>query len=457
MQSSKDFIRYASFFNMDRLCDWLLYACPQFASLFPRVHQENRMSVQPPASPLSIASIVLSMTCVAVGNGMMLAYVPFSLARMHAPDWAAGAAVTSIAFGGLVGCVIAGPLIRRVGHARVFSCSMALVILSALLVSLGVNPVVWVLARGIYGCSGNTNFIIAQSWLNHAASNEWRGRAMSGFYMAYVIGLGAGAWLFGQIPAEGNLGPLITIFFTALAILPIGLTRLPNPPPPAGVSVDIPMAWRNSPVALVGVLAAGGLSMVVQGFTPIYAADNQVSQQDVALLMFVMQFGLLFIQYPLGALSDRIDRRYVMLITCALIAAAGLAALAVSFASLALLMLVFAIFAGAVETVYSIANAHANDRTDPADFVPLASTMLVAWSVAATAVPLAVTALTPVFGDQTFIYAAIAVAAAYAVFVLLRLAGRTAPTIAVKEGFELMSAQVPNASPLTDPVFEERR
>ncbi|MGO4440060.1 MFS transporter [Rhizobium sp. RAF56] len=412
------------------------------------------MPSQPTTSPASIASIVLSMSCVAIGNGMMLAYVPFSLARVGAPPWTAGAAVTAIAFGGLLGCVIGGPLIRRVGHARLFSCSMALVILSALLIALGVNPILWVVARGIYGCSGNMNFIIAQSWLNHAASNDWRGKAMSGFYMTYVIGLGAGAWLFGQIPAEGNLAPLATIFFTALAILPIGLTRLPNPPPPQNVSVDIPMAWRNSPVALIGVLAAGGLSMVVQGFAPIYAAGNQIPQQDVALLMFVMQFGLLFIQYPLGALSDRIDRRYVLLITCMLICGAGIAALFVTFASLALLMLVFAIFAGAVETVYSIANAHANDRADPADFVPLASTLLVAWSVAATAVPLAVTALTPVFGDQTFIYAAMAVAAAYALFVAIRLRERAAEP-AAGEGFELMSAQIPNASTLCDPMLEE--
>ena len=206
---------------------------------------------------------------------------------------------------------------------------------------------------------------------------------------------GVGAWLFGQIPAEGNLAPILTVFFTTLAILPIGLTRLPNPPPPGKVSVDVPLVWRNSPVAFVGVLAAGGLSMAVQGFTPIYAAANSVAQGDVALLMLVMQFGLIFIQYPMGVLSDRIDRRIVLILVCILIALAGVVSLFVSFANLILLMLVFAVFAGAVETVYSIANAHANDRTAPTDFVPLASTLLMCWSIAATIVPLSITLLTP--------------------------------------------------------------
>ncbi|WEX88479.1 MFS transporter [Sinorhizobium garamanticum] len=403
-----------------------------------------------PSSLMSIASIVVSMTAVAIGNGMMLAYVPFVLTRSEAPDWVPGAAVTAIAFGGLVGCVIAGPLIRRVGHARAFSCSMALVILAALIISLGVHPLLWVFARCLYGAAGNTNFIISQSWLNHASENHWRGKAMALFYMAYVIGLGAGAWLFGQIPAEGNLAPIITIFFTTMAILPIGLTRLPTPPAPAKVSIDIAMAWRNSPVAFVGVLAAGGLSMVVQGFTPIYAAANDVSQKDVAALMFVMQFGLMFIQYPMGALSDRIDRRIVLIATCTLIVAAGIAALSVSFANLILLMLVFALFAGAVETVYSIANAHANDRADPSDFVPLASTMLVAWSTAATIVPMLVTMLTPVLGQRTFIYAAMAVALLYAAFVFFRLGSRERVPPQLCESFELKSAQVPNAGALIE-------
>lgn len=402
------------------------------------------------SSLFSITAIVVSMTLVAIGNGIMLAYVPYVLSRADAPSWTPGAAVTAIAFGGLLGCILAGPVIRRVGHARAFSCSMVLVLIAAFLIALGVHPILWIVARGIYGVAGNANFIIAQSWLNHAADNRWRGKAMSFFYMAYVLGLGVGAWLFGRMPADGNLAPLFTIFVTTLAILPIGLTRLPTPPAPARVSVDFAMAWRNSPVALIGVLAAGGLSMVVQGFTPIYAATNKVGQQDVALLMLVMQFGLIFVQYPLGTLSDRIDRRVVLIVTCLLITGAAVAALFVSFQALFVLMLVFALWAGAVESVYSIANAHANDRTDPDDFVPLASTLLVAWSVSATLVPLAVTALTPSFGPQTFIYAVIAVALAYIAFVAQRLRLReTVPTQA-REGFEIRSAQVPNAGALVE-------
>jgi NhaP-type Na+/H+ or K+/H+ antiporter len=133
-----------------------------------------------------------------------------------------------------------------------------------------------------------------------------------------------------------------------------------------------------------------------------------------------------------------------------MIAGAAVAALFVTFQTIVPLMFVFALWAGAVESVYSIANAHANDRTDPEDFVPLASTLLVAWSASATVVPLAVTALAPVFGPQTFVYAVIAVAFAYAGFVAHRLTRRETVPLEARENFELRSAQVPNAGALVE-------
>lgn len=401
------------------------------------------------ASPLSIAAIIFSMTVLALGNGIVFTYVPYTLARSPETEWAAGFAIAAVALGGLIGSVIAGPLIRRAGHARLFAASFALCIVSEAIIALGLNPWAWVLARGIFGAAGNMNFIITQSWINHAASNDWRGKAMSFFYMAYVIGLGCGALILGQLPEASNIAPIVAILFCAAAILPVSLTRLPIPPAPASVKVDLVLAWKNSPVAFTGILAAGALSTSVQSFTPVYAAVNGVPQETIGMLMFVMALGLLFVQYPLGSLSDRIDRRIVLILTAAIITVAGLFALGVSFSSFVLLLVVFSVLAGSAEAVYSIASAHANDRADPSYFVPLASTLLVAWSISATIVPLGISALTPVLGPKTFLFAAIAVAIAYAAFILFRLRERPPQPPAERDGFEIRTAQVPDASALT--------
>lgn len=402
-------------------------------------------------SPLSIAAIVLSMAILALGNGIIFTYVPYTLAGDPETAWAAGFAIAAVAFGGLTGSLIAGPLIRRAGHARLFAASFALVVISEGLIALGLNAWVWVLARGIFGAAGNMNFIIAQSWINHAASNDWRGKAMSFFYMTYVIGLGLGALILGQLPENSGLAPVVAILFCAAAILPVSLTRLPIPPAPASVRIDLPLAWRNSPVAFVGILAAGGLSTAVQSFTPVYAALNAVPRETVSTLMFVMALGLLFVQYPLGVLSDRMDRRIVLILTCFIITVSGFLALGVSFSAFIVLMVVFSAFAGSAESVYSIASAHANDRADPTYFVPLASTLLVAWSISATIVPLVISALTPVFGPQTFIYAAILLAISYAVFTFLRLKERAPAPLDERENFEIKMSQMPDVAVLTHP------
>lgn len=403
---------------------------------------------------LSVGSIIASMSLNAVGSGIIFTYVPYILTHNAFPAWVAGSMVTAIAGGGIAGCLIAGPLIRRVGHARAFACFMAIVILSVWIIALGVQPAAWIGSRVLYGVASNGIFIVAQSWLNEAAENHWRGRAMSFFYMAYVLSLGIGAFAFGFMPSDGNLPALMAISFAALAVLPISLTRLKTPPPPEWVEINLRAAWRISPVGMVGILTAGGLTMLVQGFTPIYVTRNGFGQQDVALLTFLMQFGMLGVQYPLGMLSDRIDRRRVLIGTCLLIAGMAAIAAMIGFGQFALVALIFAIWAGATETIYSVANAHANDRAEPGTFVALASTMLVAWSTAAFVAPLVVTTLTPVFGPKTFMYAVVVLALCYAVFVAIRLTMREAIPPEETDQFEIKTAQVPDVTALVVPEEE---
>ena len=87
-----------------------------------------------------------------------------------------------------------------------------------------------------------------------------------------------------------------------------------------------------------------------------------------------------------------------------------------------LIIVIYVVWSGATESIYSLSNAHANDRAGKDDLVTLSSTMLFAWSVSGFIVPGIGTALTAVYGTQSFMYVAIAIAAA--VLRLRRLARR---------------------------------
>jgi len=373
----------------------------------------------------------------------MFAYIPVRLgAEGFDPTWA-GLIVTGLSAGGLAGCILTGPLVRRVGHARAFMVLSALIALSNAAVGAGTYPLLWIAARALYGFAICGLFIVGQSWLNDVVANAIRGRVMAVFYVAYTAGLGVGYYTLALVNLEAAEAPLIGIAFTALSILPVGLTRLAQPPAPRAASIALGQAWRVSPVGLAGMLAVGGLSMSISGFAPIHATAKSYSQADVAMLLSSMPIGTLILQIPLGWVSDRTDRRYVLAGAAALAAAAGLFALGFDGGALAALIVIYVVWDGASESIYSLASAHASDRAGRDDLVALSSSLLFAWSLAGFIVPGIVTALSAAYGTQAFIYVAVVIAAAFCGFVLWRIATTRAVPAAETGSFAPMTAQAP--------------
>lgn len=376
--------------------------------------------------PLAVLSIIVSMALVATGNGHLFAYIPVRLAAEGFPPWVANAMVASLGAGSMVGCLIAGRVVQRVGHARAYSVFIALVILSVLMIALAVDVGLWIAARLTYGFAAAGLFIATQSWLNDASPNHWRGRVIGAFYMAYVLAIGTGGYLITFVDLDSAEAPLVSIFFSALALLPVSLTRLPAPPPPASIAIAFRSVWAISPVGLTGMFFVGGLTMLVQGFTPVYVTNAGYDKAETGLLVLLMQLGMIGIQYPLGALSDRIDRRFVLVLACAIIICFAFYAGTLELGNFVVVAVIFAIWAGATEAIYSVANAHANDRAEPQYYVSLSSTMLITWSISGAIFPGIGTALTPYMGPAAFIYIAIVMAALYALFVLYRICRRDA-------------------------------
>lgn len=407
---------------------------------------------QSPRMLVAVASVIASLALVAVGNGLMFAYIPVRLGvEGFAPAWAGGI-LTALAAGGIAGCLLTGAMVRRIGHARAYMVLSALIVLANAGVAVDPLPVVWVAARALYGFSICAMFIVAQSWLNDAVGNAIRGRVMAVFYVCYVVGLGVGSLTMAWMDVSSAQAPLTGIVFTALSMLPIGMTRLAQPSAPTSASVALRRAWSISPVGVAGMLAVGGLSMMIAGFAPIHATAKGFSQQQVAALLFAMPLGTLLFQIPFGWISDRTDRRYVLIAASTLVAVMGIAAARFDAAPLVAVVAIYVIWSGASDSIYSLSSAHANDRASKDDLVTLSSTLLFAWSLSGFIVPGIGTMLTAAFGTQSFIYVAIAIAAAFSLFVGLRVI-MARPVPAEETGnFAPMTAQAPLPVDLAFPV-----
>lgn len=396
-----------------------------------------------PTPAVAVTGVIVAMALIAIGNGLMFAFIPLRLAAEgYDPAWA-GSMITALSAGGIAGCFLTGPMVARVGHARVYLTLAALVILSNVILAAAISPPAWAVARVIYGFAVSGLFIVSQSWLNDVVGNDIRGRVMAIFYVAYVIGIGCGSYLIAHVDISGTLAPVISIAFAAVSIVPVGLTKLRTPPPPETASIAIGAVWRISPVAVVGMLAVGGLTMMVAGFSPIHLAASGYSKSDIALMMLAMPLGTLLVQLPAGWISDRMDRRYVLLFAAAMVAAGGSLAWVMDGSPISILIFIYVVWAGATESIFSISNAHASDRAERGQLVQVASTMLFAWSLSGFLIPGVATMLTAIYGTAMFIVLAIVIAGLFAAFVLWRLVAVDPVPVDESGSFAPMSAQAP--------------
>lgn len=405
------------------------------------MEEEYAENVTPP--PIAMSGIIISMMMMAGASGLGFAYIPIRLSALGFEPWVASAMTPALAFGGLAGCLITGFLLRLSGHARVFMTFYAGIIVSFLLIMVTENPAAWLVARAIYGFSINGAFIVAQSWLHDATTDEMRGRVITVFYVAYILCLGMGSFSIGYVDISSHLPMALCVALVTFAIFPVGLTRLRQPAPPEEVSVEIRKVWRISPVGLVGMLAVGGMTMTLQGFAPIYTGKLGYTPQDIGLIMLMMQMGLLIVQLPMGALSDRIDRRYVLIIVAVMAATMALVTIATqSNLNFLWLVLVFALWSGAIETVYSVSSALANDRADPKHYVFLSSTLMIAWSGGGFIIPLLNTVLLQFLPVEMFMWVILALSTGFGLFVVTRIIVREAASSEDMENYQYTTAQV---------------
>ena len=394
----------------------------------------------------TVACIVGALVCSAIGNGLMFAFIPVRLGNAgYDPTWA-GSILTGIALGCIAACFLTGWLTARIGHVGAFATFSALIVLSNLIIAWWVEPVVWIGARALYGLAIAGAFIVAQSWLNEITDNSMRGRVMAIFYVCYVVGLGMGSFLMGFVDISSAQAPLIGALFAAVSAVPIAVARARPEQSTASVTIAFSRIWAISPVGVAGMLAVGGLSMMIAGFAPIHATASGYSQTQVATLLLAIPLGTLLVQLPFGWISDRTDRRYVLMAASLLVVVSGVAAGVLDGLALLVLIPVYMIWSGAAESIYSLSLAHANDRAGKEDMLVLSSTMTFIWSLSGFLVPAAVTALTAFYGTQAFMFAAIAIATAFGAFVLVRIL--SSPAVASEE----TGAFTPVAAHLPPPV-----
>lgn len=372
-----------------------------------------------------------------------------------------GIIMSSYYVGYLLGSVSVTRLVAGVGHIRVFAAFASIASSAVLLHALFLEPVGWVLFRAASGFCFAGLFIVAESWLNDSATNETRGSMLSLYMVVVSGGLALGQLLLNVAPVESFELFLITSVIVSLALVPTALSRRANPRLIEPVAVSLREVYRAAPLGVVGVALIGAASGAIYGMGVVYAQLVGLSLPMTSLFMLIAILTGAVLQWPIGVVSDRVDRRRVIA------AAAGLAAIASVAGTFdprdgVLLLTVGVVGAGSFP-LYALLNAHTNDWIDAEQMVGAGSRLVLVSGLGAVAGPFVASLAMYRIGPEGFFWFLAAVHAAVAVYALWRLTRRSPAAeedrshfavIPVNEPSMLTAALAPDAWDEDDqPVF----
>lgn len=327
-------------------------------------------------------SLFLSLSVLLVSHGLQQTLLPLFA---HSIGWSPAAiGLTGSAYflGFIVGCYYIPRLIKRVGHVRIFAVCTSLAIVAILTLSNWHYLAVWLLARAVTGASFAGLYMVLESWLNEQAPNQYRGAVLSFYGFLSLVAMATGQLLVvGGNVLEG--GTWVAIIF-GLAIIPVALTTSPQPQVPSEVELSFRSAYQASQVAPVLAAVSGFVMGLVWSNGAVYA-NSLVTHAGPSFIVFTLIGGIVC-QLPIGRLSDRIDRRWILLGLAGVGCVTMLAWLILPFNPSLLPLVAFVIGATAMP-MYSLAIAHANDNAD-GKFLVIASAMLVANGLGSTLGPL---------------------------------------------------------------------
>jgi MFS family permease len=369
--------------------------------------------------------LFLGMGVLMLGAGLQSTLLGLRATLEGFPAPVIGIVMSCYYIGYVLGTMIAPYLLRQVGHIRVFAALAAVASVAILMQGGFVNPPAWGALRLISGMCFAGIYVVAESWINDRASRANRGRLFAVYMLVLYGGLGAAQFL---LIVSNPLTPIpfmLVSVLISLAMVPIVLSAQAVPERALPRKVRLPELYRNSPLGVVGVTMSGMISAIIFSMGPVYARLRGLETSGVATFMAVSILAAVVTQYPVGRLSDRMDRRTVIAMVCTL--AALVAGSIVAFPQMPrpLFLALAALFSGLVLTLYSLSVSHVNDKLEPAQMVAASSALLLINGVAAALGPILLGSLIAAFGPPAYFATLATLTAALAIYDLWRKSRRT--------------------------------
>ena len=401
-------------------------------------------------------ALLLSTGILLVGNGLSSTLVAVRGAIEGFSQLELGLLGSAYFAGFMLGCVRCGRVVQIAGHIRAFAAFAGIVSAAALLQALFPNAIAWAGLRFLVGFCFAGLYLVIESWLNDRSSNETRGGLLA-IYL--VVNLGAimiGQLLLNAAPARGFVLFAVISILTSLALVPVSLTRSVQPAPIQQVSLKLKEIFDLSPVGLIGCLVVGLTTSAFWSLGPVFASTVGLDLQGISFFMTATILGGALAQWPVGRISDSVDRRQVIAGVCLLASAGGIllgsAHLALQWklipwlAPEPLLLATGFLFGAFALSLYSVCVAHTNDHAGASgDFVSISSTLLLANAAGATLGPIVAVVGAPWIGMASIFFVTAVMHLGFAGFAVFRMS--QSPAVLPEEKTNFVPMTISGAAP----------
>ncbi len=387
-------------------------------------------------------ALLLGIGLLMVGNGVQGTLLGVRGAIEGFSTFEMSLVMSAYFLGFLGGSKLAPEMIRRVGHVRVFAALGSMI--SAVLLLYAVIPdwIAWTLMRVVIGFCFSGVYVTAESWLNNAASNENRGKALSLYMIVQMLGIIAAQGLMNFADPAGFLLFVIPSVLVSLAFAPVLLSVAPAPLFEGTKAMRLVELYRFSPLGCVGMFLMGGVFAAFFGMASVWGTLAGLSVFEISLFVSAIFAGGLVMQYPIGWISDRMDRRKLIGLVAAICAVVAMVPVILSPGLWGLLAVGFVV-GGISNPLYALLLAHTGDFLHRDDMAAASGGLLFVNGLGAVSGPIVAGWLMEVIGPDGFFLQIAVLVGMVAAYAAWRMTRRPAPAVETTAPF---TAVTPAAS-----------
>lgn len=328
------------------------------------------------SSALKIYALFIGSALLMFGGGLQGLLLSVRGAEEGFPLYALGLIGTGWSVGFVAGSVTVPMLVKRVGHIRAFSIMAAIGTVTILCNLLLVNDISWIVLRAFSGYCFAGAAMIVESWLNEVADNRSRGTIFS-IYVTINMAASTIGQLFMSVTGTAGFVPFVVGAISFIcAVLPTAMTSTPQPRPISSAKLDVVLLYKTSPLAVIAAFACGMANGTFGTLAPVYGYEQKLNASEIAYLFAVTAVLGAIAQIPAGRLSDKIDRRMVMVVLSTFAAVVGFFTVLINPHGGVMMFILFGLYGLSAYPLYAIAVAHANDFAKEGEFGRVAGGML---------------------------------------------------------------------------------